>query len=81
MENLKKILDDLQAAEDAKKLTAEQRAAELAEIEGHIRNMSKALHELFNRKAELEAADEEARKEQEDIDRELRILQDFYSKK
>ncbi len=81
MENLKKLLDDLQAAEDAKKLTAEQRAAELAEIEGHIRNMSKALHELFNRKAELEAADEEARKEQEDIDRELRILQDFYSKK
>ena len=81
MENLKKLLDEMQAAQDAKSLTAEQRVSELAEIENNIKQLSVLLHILFNRKHELETAEEEYQKELALLEEKFAVLEDIYAPK
>ena len=81
MENLKKLLDDLQAAQDAKILTVEQRVSELAEIDNNIKQISVLLHTLFNRKHELEIAEEEHQKELALLEEKFAVLEDIYAPK
>ena len=81
MENLKKMLDEMKVLQNVKSLTAEQRAVELAEIESNIKQLSEILHVLFNRKHELETAEEEYQKEQERLNEEYLKLQEFFSPK
>lgn len=81
MENLKKLLDEMQAAQDAKVLTVDQRVAELAEIENNIKQLSVLLHTLFNRKHELETAEEEYQKELALLEEKFAVLEDIYAPK
>ncbi len=81
MEKLTQILQQIQEEKEVRDLSAEERAAELVEIENHIKNLSEVLHKLFNRKYELEVAEEEYQKEQELLNQEYLRLHDFYAPK
>lgn len=79
--NINELLLQLQAAEDAGKLSSEQRAAELAQIEKTVKQMSKLMQQLFDRKEELEQAEADYQLEQEALDQRYMDLSNLYSKK
>ena len=79
--NVTEILNQLQEAEKADKLTAEERAAELEEIKETVKQISVLLKQLFDRREELEQAEEAYQLEQELLEQQYIDLNDLYSRK
>lgn len=79
--NVTEILNQLQEAEKADKLTAEERTAELEEIKETVKQISVVLKQLFDRREELEQAEEAYQLEQELLEQQYIDLNDLYSRK
>ena len=79
--NINELLLQLQVAENAEKLSSEQRVTELAQIEKTVKQMSKLMQQLFDRKDQLEQAEEAYKLEQEELNQKYMDLSNLYSKK
>lgn len=79
--NINDLLAKLKEADSVKTLSVENRAAELIEIENTIKAISKLLHNLFERKAELEAKEEKYQAEQEILNQRYQDLNDLFAPK
>ena len=79
--NVTELLNQLQEAEKADKLTAEERVAELEEIKETVKQISVLLKQLFDRREELEQAEEAYQLEQELLEQQYIDLNDLYSRK
>ncbi len=79
--NINDLLAKLKEADSVKTLSVENRAAELIEIENTIKAISKLLHNLFERKAELEAEEEKYQAEQEILNQRYQDLNDLFAPK
>ena len=65
MENINKLLEELQEEELFDVMSAEERANKLVEIENNIKSLSKLLRKLFAQKAQLEEEEAKFQKEQD----------------
>lgn len=81
MEKIVELLKRIEEDNKAKCASSEERANEIAEIDECIRQISIALRDLFNRKAELVAEEEEYQRKQEIFEQEYSVLNELYSKK
>ena len=79
--NINDLLAKLEEADSVETLSVENRAAELIEIENTIKAISKLLHNLFERKAELEAEEEKYQAEQEILNQRYQDLNDLFAPK
>ena len=79
--NINDLLAQLQEEEGTELLTAEERAAKIAEIENTIKTLSKLLHRLFDKKAELEIEEEKYQEEQEELNQRMQDLNDLFAPK
>jgi hypothetical protein len=81
MEKIVELLKRIEEDNKARCVSSEERAKEIAEIDECIRQISIALRDLFNRKAELVAEEEEYQRKQEIFEQEYSVLNELYSKK
>ena len=81
MEKIVELLKKIEEDNKAKCLSSEERAKEIAEIDECIKQISIALRDLFDRKAELEAEEAEYQRKQEVFEQEYAVLNELYSKK
>ena len=79
--NINDLLAKLEEADSVETLSVENRAAELIEIENTIKAISKLLHNLFERKAELGAEEEKYQAEQEILNQRYQDLNDLFAPK
>jgi len=79
--NINDLIAQLQEEEGTEQLTAEERANKIIQIDNSIKTLTKLLQDLFNRKAALEAEEEEYQKQQEIINQRYQDLFDIFSLK
>ena len=79
--NINDLIAQLQEEEGTEQLTAEERANKIIQIDNSIKTLTKLLQDLFNKKAALEAEEEEYQKQQEIINQRYQDLFDIFSPK
>lgn len=79
--NINDLIAQLQEEEGAEQLTAEERANKITQIDDSIKTLTKLLQDLFNKKAALEAEEEEYQRQQEIINQRYQDLFDIFSPK
>lgn len=79
--NINDLIAQLQEEEGIEQLTAEERANKITQIDNSIKTLTKLLQDLFDKKAALEAEEEEYQKQQEIINQRYQDLFDIFSQK
>ena len=79
--NINDLIAQLQEEEGVEQLTAEERANKITQIDNSIKTLTKLLQDLFDKKAALEAEEEEYQKQQEIINQRYQDLFDIFSQK